>query len=284
MNKPEWMPFYVSRFLSSATVLRMSHVGGFAYALLLMHAWHQEPAGTLPDDDGTLVAWARLKPAQWRKVREEVLRAFEMRGGRWHQPFMADRVAPKSYAKLEQSREAARASVASRSGNVRTNARTSARSSGRLCDRSPRPVVVLPSDGIQNQETENNNTAGSTGVATPAQAISERPLTFEPDDTAQMDPRLETLLGVGISFGVAQKLIREHNTPAALLAEYAEMSLESTVQNRAAFVRAAMAGSYAPRKTNVARVSVDDVKAMADAEAGLADGLARAAKLKTRVK
>lgn len=280
MSKPAWMPLYVQRFYSSADVMMMSHEAVGAYALLLCVAWHAEPPGTLPDDDKALAVLCRMRPAQWLRVKAEVMRAFELTDGRWHQVVMVG-IASKSYAKLEQSREAAKASVASRSVNARSSGRSNDRSSGR----SPRPVVVLTSEEIQDHEHENNNTAGSTPVATPARMPVDQPLTFEPDDGPRMDPRLEILTGVGIAFGVAQKLIRDHDTPADLLSEYVDMSLESSVKNRAAFVRAAIAGSYAPRRTNVARVSPEDIKAAADAEKGTADGLARAAaKLKARAK
>lgn len=120
MNKPDWFPLYVQRFLSSADVLQMSHTGGFAYVLLLCHAWHQEPAGSLPDDDGTLAVWARLRPVQWARVRAEVLRPFKKGDdGRWHQEVMAG-IAAKAHSMIEQRRQAGIASAAHRKGNARS--------------------------------------------------------------------------------------------------------------------------------------------------------------------
>lgn len=161
MNKPEWMPLYVTKFTGSATVLRMSHVGGFAYVLLLCQAWHQTPPGTIPDDDDTLAAWARLKPSAWRNVREEVLRAFEKGDdGRWHQRFMVTQ-AEKSYGMLEQRRQAGRASANARSTTVQRP----------MGERSTGPVVV--GVGVSSFREENTNTP-TTPTTTVERSLNDR--------------------------------------------------------------------------------------------------------------
>lgn len=126
MNKPEWMPFYVSRFLSSANVMMMSHEGVGAYALLLCVAWHSGPPGTLPDDDKALAILCRMRPAQWKRVKTEVMRPFKLVGDRWHQEVM-EKIASKSYGMLAQRREAGRASAVQRSLSNRSNASSMAR-------------------------------------------------------------------------------------------------------------------------------------------------------------
>jgi len=118
VNKPEWFPFYVRKFSASSTVARMTVEGIGAYILLLCVAWHEEPAGSLPDDDKALAVFSRMKPARWAKVREEVLRAFvKGEDGRWHQPTM-QREAEKSYRKMEAASAAGRASAAARGGGT----------------------------------------------------------------------------------------------------------------------------------------------------------------------
>jgi hypothetical protein len=71
-----------------------------------------------------------------------------------------------------------------------------------------------------------------------------------PEDRNQggLDPRLLVLTGVGISFGVAQKLIRDHDIPLDRLEQYVEMASGDNVNNRAAYIRAAISGGYAPKQ------------------------------------
>lgn len=46
---------------------------------------YSEPGdGSLPDDDKLLARIARMRPAQWRKVRPTMARFFVIRDGKWH--------------------------------------------------------------------------------------------------------------------------------------------------------------------------------------------------------
>lgn len=239
-KKPDWFPAYVPRFLASDTILRMSTEAVGAYFFLLLRAWHQEPPGTVPDDDSVLASWARLSLSRWKRVREDVLRAFvKGEDGRWHQLTMKT-IAAKSYSLMEQRRQAGKASANARSTVVEHP----------LNDRATnRVVVLLPSE---------SNTRDSENTTTPPveRPLNDRSTTV--DTAGVIDERLVVLGDVGISFGVAQKLIREHNTPLETLRAYAEMSLEGTVNNRAAFVRAAIAGGYAPKQVGPRFVPDDD--------------------------
>lgn len=161
MNKPEWFPFYVRKFASSSNVARMTVEGVGAYILLLCVAWHEEPAGSLPDDDKALAVFARMKPARWSKVRVEVLRAFEKRDdGRWYQPTMV-REAEKSYRKMEAASAAGRASANARSTTVQRP----------LNDRATARVVV----GVDvSSGVENTNATTATPTASVERPLNDR--------------------------------------------------------------------------------------------------------------
>lgn len=83
-----WFPLYVLDFVGDDNVALMCTEAVGAYFLLLCKAWHQTPPGTLPDDDGTLARWARLKAAVWEKHKPAVMRAFTLKDGRWVQKRM----------------------------------------------------------------------------------------------------------------------------------------------------------------------------------------------------
>mgnify|MGYP007099596768 CR=1 FL=1 len=91
---------------------------------------------------------------------------------------------------------------------------------------------------------------------------------------ADVDPRIGEMMGVGIAWGIAGKIIRDHNPTVEQVRQYAEMSAETTVHNRAAYVVAAIKGSYAPRQ---AGSKAKDEQAVDEAIQG---GFALAAKAK----
>lgn len=90
--------------------------------------------------------------------------------------------------------------------------------------------------------------SGSNSSQTPEGTKHVQLAEIAEETAPQIDPRLQVMMDVGIPFGVAQKIIREHNTPIDLLTEYVAMASEGRVTNRAAYVRAAIAGGYAPRQ------------------------------------
>lgn len=231
MSKPDWFTFYVHKFLASKCVSRMSAAARGVYILLLCVAWHEEPQGSLPDDDEALAAFGRVKPSEWSKVKESVLRAFEKRAdGRLYQPFM-EVVAQESSERIENKRRAGKASAKARAEKSNT------------C-----------STGVQQTREHTHNTPVVVCVPVPDLGISSDAGgraggTVEVSPRIELDPRLEVLMNVGIAFGHAQKLVRDHDTPLDLLTQYVAMASESHVTNRAAYVRAAIAGGYAPRQT-----------------------------------
>lgn len=84
-----YFPFYVDDFLDDEKVEAMTTEEVGAYILLLLQAWKQVPAGTLPTSDRILARWARVEPEKWASIRGSVLAPFRERAdGRLHQPRM----------------------------------------------------------------------------------------------------------------------------------------------------------------------------------------------------
>lgn len=73
-----------------------------AYMELLRVAWDQEtPVGTLPDDNATLAAYAKVSLRDWLKhIRPHVEKCFQIEHGRWHQKRME-----LVFQEVEQARE-----------------------------------------------------------------------------------------------------------------------------------------------------------------------------------
>ena len=89
MNKPPYFPFYPKDFAGDAVVELMSTEAVGAYVLLMCQAGHEDPAGSIPDDDRKLARWARLSASEWSGVRNDVLAAFTTGDdGRLYQPRM----------------------------------------------------------------------------------------------------------------------------------------------------------------------------------------------------
>jgi uncharacterized protein YdaU (DUF1376 family) len=84
-----YFQFYPRDFTSDDAVECMETEAVGAYLLLLCKAWHQIPAGTLPNDDLSLAKWARLSSKKWSQHRDSILRAFYIGDdGRLHQKRM----------------------------------------------------------------------------------------------------------------------------------------------------------------------------------------------------
>lgn len=87
--KPPYFPFYVKDFSADSVVEAMSTLEIGSYTLLLCKAWHEEPPGSLPNNDTVLARWARLDPTTWQDCKPGVLAAFKLgTDNRWHQKRM----------------------------------------------------------------------------------------------------------------------------------------------------------------------------------------------------
>lgn len=221
-----WFAFYPRDFSSDGKVEAMTTTEVGCYILLLCKAWNEEPAGTLPDDDQSLARWSRVTTEMWTTFKGRVMAPWTLGAdGRWHQKRMKEEAARADEISTQRAK-AGRASGKARSTDVERGSNTCSTHVQREGNTHPTvPVCVsVPSDSSLSEE-------GCKGETAPG-----------------LDPRLGVMMNVGIPFGVAQKIIRDHDTPLDLLTQYVEMASESHVTNRAAYVRAAIGGGYAPRQ------------------------------------
>lgn len=73
-----FMPLDVLRLRDSDLALHASGDAFKAAVLLWCVAWHQTPAGSLPNDDRALAHWAHLDLKTWKKVRAVALTKFHL--------------------------------------------------------------------------------------------------------------------------------------------------------------------------------------------------------------
>lgn len=125
-----YMPLDALRLRDSEIAIEASPEVFRASVLLWCAAWHQVPAGSLPDKDKTLAEYSRAG-ARWPRIRDEVLaRWVRCSDGRLYHPVVA-----------EKAREAQAAKDAQR---ARTKAATEAREAKR---RAAHPQPDDPRDG-----------------------------------------------------------------------------------------------------------------------------------------
>lgn len=105
--------FYPRDFISDPAVMAMKLAERGAYITLICAAWNGDEPGVLPADDAILARLAQASPAEWRRLREGVSRAFdtESRPGSWVQRRMVQ-------VREEQVERFIRASDAGRKGNA----------------------------------------------------------------------------------------------------------------------------------------------------------------------
>lgn len=88
-GKPPYFPLYVADIESDGNCEAMTTEQFGAYMRLLCKAWHQEPTGSVPNDDAILSRWARLSLKRWLSIKDGVLKPFDMNGdGRLYQKRM----------------------------------------------------------------------------------------------------------------------------------------------------------------------------------------------------
>ena len=79
MQKSPAYSHYVRDALSSTRLSMLTGNEFKAFHYLLWNAWLQEPRATLPNDDATLAAMARLRLGEWECVKHKVLGMFVQR-------------------------------------------------------------------------------------------------------------------------------------------------------------------------------------------------------------
>ena len=126
-----FMPLEVSRLLRSRTWLKARRRPeiGFYLVNLWAGAWHEVPAGSLPDDDDVLADLARCTPARWRKLRGDILAAWvRCADGRLYHPVVAEKAREAWAHKLTQ-RQRTQAARDARRQRLHVPAATSAAAS-----------------------------------------------------------------------------------------------------------------------------------------------------------
>lgn len=113
-----YFAFYPRDFASDGKVEAMTTTEVGCYILLLCKAWHEEPPGTLPDDDGVLSRWARVTVEAWNTHKGNVMAPWTLIDGRWHQKRMKSE-ASKASALRSQLSDAGRRGNAKRWGGDR---------------------------------------------------------------------------------------------------------------------------------------------------------------------
>jgi uncharacterized protein YdaU (DUF1376 family) len=89
LPRPGGFVVYPRDFTADAKVELMNTEEVGAYWLLLCKAWHETPAGSLPNDDRALAVWSKLTPERFAACKPNVMAPFELKkDGRWHQPWM----------------------------------------------------------------------------------------------------------------------------------------------------------------------------------------------------
>lgn len=100
-----FMPLHVARLRDSGMAAEGTPEGCWYAVLLWAAAWHQLPAGSLPDNDAALMRLAGLgrDARTWRRHREAALRGFRLcSDGRLYHPVIAEQVASAWQAKRTQ--------------------------------------------------------------------------------------------------------------------------------------------------------------------------------------
>ena len=106
--------FDVVRFQNSDLALGGSHAGIGAALFLWSAAWHQVPAGSLPNNERILARLARCDAREWRKLRDEALHGFvECSDGRLYHLVLCEE-ATEATKRRQSGRNAARARWAKR--------------------------------------------------------------------------------------------------------------------------------------------------------------------------
>lgn len=100
------MPLWTDAYLADTTHLTTIEHG--AYLLLLMTMWRTRDK-SLPNDDRQLARYARLTPAQWRRIRPTVIAFFDVENDHITQGRLTDEAkAVRQHSELQSNRAKSR--------------------------------------------------------------------------------------------------------------------------------------------------------------------------------
>lgn len=87
-----FMPLDVSRLWDSELATTASGDAFRAAVLLWCKAWHQVPAGSLPDDERALMKFAACNAETWSKIRDDAMHGFVLcDDGRYYHPVVCEK-------------------------------------------------------------------------------------------------------------------------------------------------------------------------------------------------
>ena len=159
-----FMPLEVSRLLRSRTWLKARRRPeiGFYLVNLWAGAWHEVPAGSLPDDDDVLADLARCTPARWRKLRGDILAAWvRCADGRLYHPVVAEKAREAWAHKLAQ-RQRTQAARDARRQRLHTPAASSVAT----------PVTASKGEG-QGERKGQGEEEAAAAAATPSLVVEQ---------------------------------------------------------------------------------------------------------------
>jgi len=116
-----WFPFWVKKWLGDVKVLSMNWGAKGMHLHFMLCAWQEVPPCSLPDDDRYLRGLVG-NPRNWRKLKESIFSAWELRSdGRWYQKALLEEW-EKLSRKSEVRRAAANARWSRRDDNANADA------------------------------------------------------------------------------------------------------------------------------------------------------------------
>jgi hypothetical protein len=125
-----FMPLDVRRLLTSETWIEASDDPRLGHALVCLwcEAWHQVPAGSLPDKDAVLARYAMCERQEWERIKERALQGWQRCwDSRLYHPVIAEKANEAWTEKLAyRERKAAFSDKQRRKAHARWNKRGAA--------------------------------------------------------------------------------------------------------------------------------------------------------------
>ena len=196
VRKLPYMPLFIDRLLNSDTWIMATGDEAKAMITLWCAAWHQEQAGTLPDNDKVLAVLSRTGD-DWPALRDTALTGFEANDvtGRLHHAVIEE-IAAEAFGKTDRFRKAAKVRWDKKQSHDATHMQRTSdahatddathmqrREEKRIEDTTPLPPIddaAAPEDGAEIEVADKNpgehlkssiNEAGELTVASPADQL-----------------------------------------------------------------------------------------------------------------
>ncbi len=157
-----WMPLDVRRLLTSETWILCNSETKVAAVNLWCEAWHQVPAGSIPDNDRILAHLAQVKIG-WGKIKNDVLAGWvKCADGRLYHPVVCEKARESWGNKQAQRRrtEAARAArQEKRADDIPLSSRSQSDVTFSVTENVTEPVTTSVTDNVtSSNRTDQNRT------------------------------------------------------------------------------------------------------------------------------